>query len=29
MEKGKFVLDEKASELAQNDYVQKTYMGIA
>ena len=29
MEKGKFVLDEKASILAQNDYVKKTYMGIA
>lgn len=29
MEKGKFVLDEKASVLAKNDYVKKTYMGIA
>ncbi len=29
MEKGSIVLDEKASVLAKNDYVQKTYMGIA
>ncbi|RCW45000.1 ABC transporter ATP-binding protein [Halanaerobium sp. MA284_MarDTE_T2] len=29
MEKGRIVLDEKASLLAENDYVQKTYMGIA
>lgn len=29
MEKGRIVLDEKSSVLAENDYVQKTYMGIA
>ncbi|RCW83279.1 amino acid/amide ABC transporter ATP-binding protein 2 (HAAT family) [Halanaerobium sp. DL-01] len=29
MEKGRIVLDEKASLLAENNYVQKTYMGIA